>query len=58
MAFIIVCKHCGDKCSGYFCVKCNSREKRLAQDEENRKHFEAHGLNYQAPCNICLHEKK
>ncbi len=53
MAFIIVCKHCGDKCSGDYCVKCNTLDKRLAVDEENRKNFEANGLKYESPCAKC-----
>lgn len=54
---IKVCCHCGDRCSGDYCVKCNSIEKRLAQDEANREHFEAHGLTYQSPCSKCVCEQ-
>lgn len=53
---IIVCKHCGDKCSGEYCVKCNTLDKRLAQDEANREHFEANGLSFESPCAKCKAE--
>lgn len=53
---IIKCKHCGDGCTGDYCRKCSTLEKRLAVDEENRKHFEANGLSYESPCAKCKAE--
>ena len=53
MPYIIRCKHCGDKCSGDYCRKCSTLEKRMNVDEENRKNFEASGLKYQSPCAKC-----
>jgi len=53
---IIVCIHCGDKCGKDYCVKCNTLEKRIAQDKENAKHFKENGLEFESPCKKCQAE--
>lgn len=50
---IIVCKHCGDSCTGEYCRKCSTLEKRLAQDEANAENYEKNGLEYKSPCTKC-----
>lgn len=56
MAFIIVCKHCGDKCSGDYCVKCNSLEKRIEVDRANTENFRKNGMELESPCPKCQAE--
>jgi hypothetical protein len=56
MTVIKVCKHCQDTCSGDYCRKCSTLEKRIAQDEANRINFEENGLSYESPCKKCKTE--
>ena len=53
---IIICSHCGDKCSGEYCVKCNTLEKRIKVDKENAENFAKHGMKYESPCKKCKAE--
>ena len=50
---IVICDHCREEVKGVarFCPNCSTAPKRKEMDDENRKHFKEHGLEYH--CEFC-----